>query len=64
MSMNFKFSRGYGQCQAVQSVGGCCYSNTKSAEVVLEQQWAIARSATCLTTREDCSAFYGKSRRS
>ena len=38
MSMNFKFSRGYGECQAVQSVGGCCYSNTKSAEVVLEQQ--------------------------
>ena len=64
MSMNFKFSRGYGECQAVQSVGGCCYSNTKSAEVVLEKQWAIARSATCLTTREDCSAFYCKSHRS
>ena len=41
MSMNLKFSRGYGECQAVQSVGGCCYSNTESAEVVLEQQWAI-----------------------
>ena len=64
MSMNFKFSRGYGECQAVQSVGGCCYSNTKSAEVVLEQQWATAPSATCLTTREDWSAFYGELHRS
>jgi hypothetical protein len=44
MSMNFKFSRGYGRCQAVQSIGGCCYSNTNSAEVVLEQHRATARS--------------------
>jgi hypothetical protein len=44
MSMNFKFSRGYSESQAVQSIGVCCYSNTSSAEVLLEQQWANARS--------------------
>lgn len=44
MSMNFKFSRGYGECQAVQSTVVCCYSNTDSAEVVLEQQWVTPRS--------------------
>jgi hypothetical protein len=38
MSMNFKFSRGYGDCQVMDSIGVCCYSNTYSAEVVLEQQ--------------------------
>jgi hypothetical protein len=42
--MNFKFSRGYGECQAVHSIGVCCYGNTNSAEVVLEQQWATSRS--------------------
>jgi hypothetical protein len=31
MSMNFKFSRAYGECQAVQSIRVCCYSNTNSA---------------------------------
>jgi hypothetical protein len=45
MSMNFTFSRGYGEYQAVQSIGVCCCSNTHSAEVLLEQQWATARSA-------------------
>jgi hypothetical protein len=44
MSMNFKFSRGYAEFQAVQSTGVCCYSNTNSAEVLLEQQWVSARS--------------------
>ncbi len=44
MSMNFKFSRGYGECRAVQPIGVCCYSNTNSAEVLLKQQWAAARS--------------------
>ena len=44
MSMNFKFSRGYSEYQAVQAMGVCCYSNTNSAEVLLEQQWATARS--------------------
>jgi hypothetical protein len=44
MSMNFKFSRGYGECQAVQPIRVCCHSNTNSAEVLLEQQWATARS--------------------
>ena len=39
MSMNFTFSRGYGEYQAVQSIGVCCCSNTHSAEVLLEQQW-------------------------
>jgi hypothetical protein len=39
MSLNIKFSRGYGECQAVESIGTCCYSNTNSAEVLLEQQW-------------------------
>ena len=38
MSMNFKFSRGYGEYQAVQAMGVCCYSNTNSAKVLLEQQ--------------------------
>jgi hypothetical protein len=32
MSMNFWFSRGYGECRAIQSIGVCCYSNTNSAE--------------------------------
>jgi hypothetical protein len=36
--MNFTFSRGYGEYQAVQSIGMCCCSNTNSAEVLLEQQ--------------------------
>jgi hypothetical protein len=44
MSMNFRFSRGYGQCQAVQAIGMCCYSNTSSAEVLLKQQRATVRS--------------------
>jgi hypothetical protein len=44
MSMNFKFSRGYGGYQAVQAIDMCCYSNTNPAELVLEQQWAAARS--------------------
>jgi hypothetical protein len=39
MSLNLKFSRGYSQCQAVKPIGVCCYSNTNSAEVLLEQQW-------------------------
>ena len=38
MSLNLKFSRGYSQCQAVKPIGVCCYSNTNSAEVLLEQQ--------------------------
>jgi hypothetical protein len=44
MYMNFKFSRGYGEYQVVWSIVECCYSNTSSAEVQLEQQWATARS--------------------
>jgi hypothetical protein len=44
MSMNFKFSRAYGECQAVHSIEACCYGNTNSAEVLLEQQWATAPS--------------------
>ena len=43
MSMNFKFSRGYGENQPVQLIGVCCYSNTNSVDVLLEQQRAIAR---------------------
>jgi hypothetical protein len=44
MSMNFKFSRGYAEYQAIQSIGVCCHSNTNSTELLLEQQWATARS--------------------
>jgi hypothetical protein len=45
MSMIFKFSRGYAEYQAVQPIGVCCYSNTNSAEVLLQQQQrATARS--------------------
>jgi hypothetical protein len=40
MSLNFKFSHGYGEFRAVEPTGVCCYSNTNSAEVLLEQQWA------------------------
>jgi hypothetical protein len=36
--MNFKFSRGYGGYQGIQSIGMCCYGNTYSTELVLEQQ--------------------------
>jgi hypothetical protein len=39
MYMNFKFSRGYGACRAIQSIVVCCCSNTNSTEVLLEQQW-------------------------
>jgi hypothetical protein len=39
MSMNLKFSRGYGESQAVQPKGVRCSSNTNSTEVLLEQQW-------------------------
>jgi hypothetical protein len=42
MSMNFKFSRGYGEYQAVQHIRMCCYSNTHSAELLLQQQCATA----------------------
>ena len=42
MSMHFRFSRDYGECQVLQSIGVCCYSNTNSAEVMLEQQQATA----------------------
>ena len=38
MFMNLRFSRGYAESQAVPSMGRCCYSNTNSAEVLLEQQ--------------------------
>ena len=38
MSINFTFSRGYGEFQTVQSPGACCSSNTNSADVLLEQQ--------------------------
>ena len=44
MSMNFKFSRGYGECRMVSPAGLCCYGNTRSAEVLLEQQRATVRS--------------------
>jgi hypothetical protein len=45
MSMNFKFSRGYGECWVLESIGVCCYSNTNSADLLLRQQSAIARMA-------------------
>jgi hypothetical protein len=47
MCMNFKFSRGYGvvcgECRAFQPAGVCCYSNTNSTEMLLEQQRATVR---------------------
>jgi hypothetical protein len=43
MSMNFRFSRDYGECQAVPAIRMCCYSNTYSAEVLLELQRETAR---------------------
>jgi hypothetical protein len=39
MSMNFKFSGGYGEYQAVPLIDRCCYSNTHSADMLLRQQW-------------------------
>jgi len=41
MSMHFKFSRGFGACQAVRSVVHCCCSNTHSADLLLEQHRPI-----------------------
>jgi hypothetical protein len=38
MCLNFKFWRGYGECQLIQSIAMCCYSNTGSADVLLQQQ--------------------------
>ena len=42
MFMKLRFSRGYTEYPAVQSIGVCCCSNTNSAEVLLEQQWTTA----------------------
>jgi hypothetical protein len=39
--MNFEFSRDYGECRGVQSTGVCCYSNTDSADVLLQQQGTV-----------------------
>ena len=44
MSMNFKFSRVYSQCQRVKASVVCCCSNSGSAEVLLEQQRKPSRS--------------------
>jgi hypothetical protein len=44
MSMNFKFSRGYGEFQAVQRIRMCCYSNTHSTHVLLEQHCTTEQS--------------------
>jgi hypothetical protein len=38
MCLNFKFWRGYGECQLIQPIAVCCYSNTGSADVLLQQQ--------------------------
>jgi hypothetical protein len=65
MSMNFKFSRGYSECRAVQPIGVCCYSNTNSTEVLLKQQWqARGVWGPMPDDTEDFSAFYGESHRS
>jgi hypothetical protein len=37
--MNNEFSGGFGGCAVIAPGEGCCYSNTNSAGVVLEQQW-------------------------
>jgi hypothetical protein len=51
--MNFKFSRGYSEYQAPQSIGMCCYSNTSSADVLLQQQRRPSgERAIRLTTQE------------
>jgi hypothetical protein len=38
MFMNLEFSGDYSKCQRFQSLAACCYSNTRSAKVLLEQQ--------------------------
>jgi hypothetical protein len=38
MCLNFKFWRGYGECQQIEPIAVCCYSNTGSADVLLQQQ--------------------------
>jgi hypothetical protein len=38
MCLNFKFWRGYGECQLIEPIAECCYSNTGSADVLLQQQ--------------------------
>ena len=48
MCLNFKFWRGYGECQLIQPIAGCCYSNTGSAKVLLEQQSGTSESSTKL----------------
>jgi hypothetical protein len=45
MSMNFRFSGGYGECQVFRSGALCCCSNSGSAGVLLEQQWAALRAS-------------------
>jgi hypothetical protein len=44
MYINFTFSRRYSECRAVRSIGVCCYSNTGSTGVLLEQQSTVAQS--------------------
>jgi hypothetical protein len=40
MSMNFRFSGGYGDYEPVESTLVCCYSNTNSAGVLQQQRRA------------------------
>jgi hypothetical protein len=49
MFMNLEFSGDYSDCQRFESPAVCCYSNTGSAKVLLEQQ----------SSRSQCSAELG-----
>jgi hypothetical protein len=38
MSMNMLFSRGYSKSESTECALECCYSNTKSTQLLPEQQ--------------------------
>ena len=39
MFMKFRFSRAHGHWHVFESIAVCCYGNTNSTNVLLEQQW-------------------------
>jgi hypothetical protein len=41
--LEFQVLRGQGEYQVVQAIGVCCYSNTGSADLLLQQQLATVR---------------------
>jgi hypothetical protein len=45
MSMNLLFSRGYSKSESTERAVECCYSNTKSTQLLPAQQCAALENA-------------------